>query len=99
MLNRNTLLHGLLSGLLLPIVVAGSIYLLFKGLDALNVMSTMGFRPHFRERTIILIGIVANALLINRYNKKRFTEAMRGVSIITFLYVFAWLILFGKTVL
>lgn len=99
MFNRNTLLAGLLAGLLLPLLVAGALFLFFKGLDLMNVMSSMGFRPQFRERTIILIGIVANALLINRYNKKRYTEAMRGVSIITFVYVIAWLIRFGKAVI
>jgi hypothetical protein len=99
MFNRNTLISGLLAGLLLPLLVAGALFLFFKGLDLMNVMSSMGFRLQFRERTIILIGIVANALLLNRYNKKRYTETMRGVSIITFVYVIAWLILFGKTVI
>ncbi|MBK7408044.1 MAG: hypothetical protein IPL49_17475 [Saprospirales bacterium] len=99
MFNRNSLLYGLLIGLLIPVVVSAGLFLFFKGLDLLNIGSTIGFRPLFRERTITLIGIVANAFIVNRFNKKRFTESMRGISIATVVYVVIWLVVFGKTVI
>lgn len=99
MFNKNALVHGLLIGLLAPLVVAGVLFLLFKGLDQLDIMNATGFRPLFRERTITLVGIAANALVINRFNKKRFTESMRGVSLATIAYVVVWLLVFWKTIL
>jgi len=98
MYNKNSIGHGLLLGLLIPLAVGGGLYLIFLGLEQLNVASTIGFRPMFRERTIALIGIVANVLVVNKFNKKRFTESVRGVSIATFIYVVIWLLLFWKTV-
>ncbi|MFZ2899636.1 MAG: hypothetical protein WA004_13480 [Saprospiraceae bacterium] len=99
MFNRNALVQGLLVGLLVPLAVAAGLFLIFKGLDALNVMSATGFRPLFRERTITLVGIAANALVINQFNKRRFTESMRGVSIATIVYIAVWLLVFWKTIL
>lgn len=99
MFNRNALVQGLLVGLLVPLAVAAGLFLIFKGLDALNVMNATGFRPLFRERTITLVGIAANALVINQFNKRRFTESMRGVSIATIAYVAVWLLVFWKTIL
>lgn len=99
MFKKNSFVQGLIVGLFIPMAVAGGLLFLFKGLDQLNIASTIGFRPLFRERTITLIGIVANALVINRFNKQRFTESMRGVSVSTFVYVMIWVIVFWKTVI
>ena len=99
MFNKNAFVHGLLVGLLVPLAVATGLFLIFKGLDQLNFMSSSGFRPLFRERTITLVGVVANALILNRFNKKRFTESMRGVSLATLVYVAVWVIVFWKTIM
>ena len=99
MFERNSFLQGFMAGLMLPLVVAGGLFLLFRGLDQLDIMSTLGFRPLFRERTITLIGIVSNAYFIQGFNKRRFTDSIRGVSIATIIYVVIWMVVFGKTVL
>ncbi|MBK6621254.1 MAG: hypothetical protein IPH04_10845 [Saprospirales bacterium] len=99
MFNKNSFVTGLILGLFIPLAVSGGLFLLFKILDQMNIMSVTGFRPLFRERTITLIGIVANALVINRFNKQRFTESMRGVSVATFVYVFIWVLVFWKMIL
>ncbi|MBK7337298.1 MAG: hypothetical protein IPJ00_14535 [Saprospirales bacterium] len=99
MFNKNSFVTGLILGLFIPLAVSGGLFLLFKILDQMNIMSVTGFRPLFRERTITLIGIVANALVINRFNKQRFTESMLGVSVATFVYVFIWVLVFWKMIL
>lgn len=99
MFNKNSFVTGLILGLFIPLAVSGGLFLLFKILDQMNIMSVTGFRPLFRERTITLIGIVANALVINRFNKQCFTESMRGVSVATFVYVFIWVLVFWKMIL
>lgn len=99
MFNKDSLVQGIIAGLLIPLAISAGLFLLFKGLDLLDIASTIGFRPLFRERTITLIGIVGNALVMNRFNKKGFTGSMRGVVIATSLYVFVWLIVFWKTII
>ena len=99
MFNRNSIGHGILVGLLIPLAISAGLFFLFKGLDQLNIANSIGFRPLFRERTITLVGITCNAFVLNRFNKKRFTESMRGVSVATIIYVAIWLMVFGKTIL
>jgi len=98
MFQKDSLVQGIIAGLFMPLAVSAGLFLLFKGLDLLDIASTIGFRPLFRERTITLIGIVANVWVINRFNKKGFTGSMRGVVIATSAYVFLWVIVFWKTV-
>lgn len=74
----------------------GILYLLFQGLQSLNWVSTEGFRPMFRERTLSMISIGLNALLLNYYQKLRATETMRGIVVVTFLLIAIWLAVFSK---
>ncbi len=83
-------------GFALPLVAFGLLYLLFKGLEAQGWVSTEGFRPKFRERTLSIIAIGLNALLLNYYQKRRATNTMRGIAIATFIFVTIWLVLFSQ---
>ncbi len=98
MIRKNTFRTGLLWALVLPLLGFGLFFGLFNLLEQLGAVSEAGFRPLFRERTSALVGIALNAVLMNYYNRLRFTEAMRGVVVPTVLYVVVWVILFGKTV-
>ncbi|RMD99308.1 MAG: hypothetical protein D6816_15125 [Bacteroidetes bacterium] len=95
-LERNSKMLGFLLGLALPVVAFGLLYLIFEGLQSLDWVSTEGFRPKFRERTLSIIAIGLNALLLNYYQKRRATETMRGIAIITFVFVIIWLAAFSK---
>lgn len=94
--HRNSRMLGFLLGLALPVVAFGILYLAFEALESLGWVSTEGFRPKFRERTLSIIAIGLNALLLNYYQKRRATETMRGIAIITFFFVAIWLAIFSK---
>lgn len=94
--DRNSRMLGFLLGLIIPIVVFGVLYLIFEGMESMNWVSSEGFRPKFRERTLSIIAIGLNAVLLNYYKKRRATETMRGIAIVTFIFVTIWLALFSK---
>jgi hypothetical protein len=98
MLNRNQLSTGLLIGIIVPLIGFGIIYGLFQLLDAAGVMSDSGFSPRFRERTAALVAIALNAVALNRYQKMRFTETMRGIVVPTAVYVVIWLFVFRESI-
>lgn len=96
MFQKNSLVNGLLAGLLVPIFGAALVYGLMTGLDALTPTMDIGVTPFFRERTSALVGIACNAIVLNRFYKLRFTDSMRGIVIVTFVYVVVWIILFRQ---
>lgn len=99
MLEKNKLIVGLLLGVLIPVVG----YFLLTGLYALleqaGWVSSSGFRPMFRERTMGIIAIALNAVLLNYFQKKYFFNAVRGIVIAICVFVGLWLYLFGQYVL
>ena len=96
MFDKNSFSLGLLVAILLPILAFGIFYGIFEGLEILGWVSTQGFRPMFRERTISILAIGMNALALQFYQKRRATETMRGIVIPTTIWVAAWIWIFGK---
>ncbi len=96
MFDKNSFSLGLLVAILLPILAFGIFYGIFEGLESLGWVSTQGFRPMFRERTLSILAIGMNALALQFYQKRRATETMRGIVIPTTIWVAAWIWIFGK---
>ncbi|MCB0704610.1 MAG: hypothetical protein KDC34_04845 [Saprospiraceae bacterium] len=94
MFRKNSFVNGLLLGLVFPVIGFGILYFLFGVLESTGIMSSKGFSPHFKERTIGIVAIAFNAILMNIFQKKRFTDSMRGVVLPTFIYVAIWMYLF-----
>lgn len=99
MLKQNSILAGLILGILIPLVSFGILLLLFQTLESIGWVSSKGFSPQFRERTLGIVSIGLNAIPMNLAYKKRMTNIMRGIVLPTFLYVVIWLLYFGKIVL
>jgi len=98
MFSKNEFKNGVITGIVVPVVVFATLYGLFTVLENSGAMSNEGFRPFFKERTTSVVAIACNAILLNIYNKKRFTESMRGVSIPTMIMVMAWVFYFKDTI-
>lgn len=98
MFEKNSLPFGLLMALVVPAIVFGVLYGLFELLEMLDLVSDSGFRPKFRERTTSIIGIGANAILLNQFQKKRLFETIRGIVISTVFLVGLWMFLFSEYV-
>ncbi|MBR9919395.1 MAG: hypothetical protein GYB31_01055 [Bacteroidetes bacterium] len=99
MFKKNSFINGLILGILVPVIAYGILYFIFEMLENAGVMSAEGFRPQFRERTTGIVAIAFNAILMNVFQKRRFTDSMRGVVLPTFVFVAIWMYLYLGTLL
>jgi hypothetical protein len=95
---RNEIWIGLLMGLVVPLLGFGLLYGVFALLDQEGAVSSIGLSKDFRLRTIGIVSIGLNAILMNRFQKNRATQSMRGIVIITFVYVVVWLYFFRNSI-
>ena len=99
MLEKNSLPFGLMLGIIIPLLG----YLLLTGIyqifEMMEWVSDSGFRPMFRERTTAIIALGLNAIALNFYQKRYLNNTMRGIVIVTAVWVVLWLVKFGKYVL
>ncbi len=99
MKDKNSLLVGILVGVLLPIIGYIIVFGVYELMEGLGWVSDSGFRPKFRERTTGIIAIAFNAIALNFYQKKYLNDTVRGIVVTTALWVILWLVLFGQYVL
>lgn len=97
-LNKNNLWIGLGIGLVLPFIGYALLLTLYEQLEATGFGTSIGFSPHFRQRTLAVIAICLNIIPLNRFQRRRMTESMRGVVMATTLYVFLWVIYFSSSI-
>ena len=95
-MEKNSILLGLLVGLLVPIIGFAIFYGLYEGLEMLGWVSDKGFRPMFRERTCGVMAIALNAIALNFYQKRYLQDTVRGLVITITLWVVVWVVIFGK---
>lgn len=99
MFDKNTIPAGLILGILVPLICFPLLYGIFTGMEHMNFMDDTGFRANFKLRTSSLVAIGCNAFLLNKFDKRKATQSMRGVVLPTVVFVAIWVIIFGKTIL
>ncbi len=87
---------GALAGMVVPVLVFGLLFILFEELNQLDVISDEGFSPGFRLRTISLVSIGANAILVRFFQNRYAFQAVRGVVFPTFVYIIVWIVYFSS---
>jgi hypothetical protein len=92
---RDSVWTGLVIGILLPVAVYGVLFLLYSFLDTLGVFSDIGFAEDFRTRTLGLIAICSNLILMQTFRKYYRNETIRGILIGSMILVVAWFFKFG----
>ncbi len=95
---QNKLWIGLLIGLLLPFVGYAILLTIYDQLDAMGWTSSIGFSANFRVRTLGVIAICLNLIPINIFQRRRFSEVVRGIAIMTVLYAIGWVVYFGSNI-
>ncbi|MFN7115541.1 MAG: hypothetical protein ACK4TA_02000 [Saprospiraceae bacterium] len=98
-MNRNALWFGLAVGLVLPFVGYAILLMIYDGLDSAGLLSGRGFSENFRQRTLGIVAICLNLIALNFFQKRRFSNSMRGLVIATFIYAAVWFIYFGTKLL
>lgn len=84
---RNNLNIGIGLGILVPIIAFGF-------LSSLVSMSSLPIKT----RTLALIGICLNMLLVTAFRKNRANESIRGAVIATVVMAFVWFAWFYKEI-
>lgn len=95
-LKKDSVWVGLAIGILLPVVVYAILRLLYQLLDSIGVLSDVGFAEDFRTRTLALVAICSNLILMQTFRRKHYqNETIRGMLIASMILVAIWFWQFG----
>ncbi len=95
-LKKDSVWVGLLLGIVSPILVYLLLLLIYSFMDSVGVFSDYGFAEDFRTRTLALIAICSNLVIMQGIRKShRYHETMRGALIASMLLVGIWFWKFG----
>lgn len=96
MLNRDSVWFGLAIGMIIPIIVYALLLLLYHFLDTVGVFNNIGFAEDFRTRTLALVSICTNLVIMQTFRKMhRNHETIRGILIASMILVGIWFWKFG----
>lgn len=90
---------GMIYGIVLPVVVYGILFLLYAFLDTMGVLSDIGFAEDFRTRTLGLVAICSNLILMQTFRKSYRNEIIRGILISSMVLVIIWFFRYGIKIL
>jgi predicted tellurium resistance membrane protein TerC len=85
---RNNLNIGIGLGILVPIIVFGLLY---------SITNLTGW--NFKIRSLGIIGICCNMLIVRAFSKNRVNESIRGTVIATVAMAFLWFAWFYKDIM
>lgn len=86
MFKKDHILIGILTGLLIPAIVVGLVYLIFLIGEKTPTMELMG--------QVVFLGLAANILPARIFSKRKMEMTTRGIMAITMLLVVVWAIQF-----
>ena len=92
---RDRWFNGFSSGLFFPLVLFAGLLYLFESLGILTVSVQTG-NPGLKPRTIGLIALCINLILMQVFKRLRWTQSMRGMAVATFICVGLWLLKYGN---
>ena len=95
MLNKNSILLGIILGVLIPFIGYALLLEIYDQLDAHGFISDVGMSENFRNRTIALLAICLNLIPFLIYNRMWYIKSMRGIIFPTVIYAFAWVMVYG----
>ena len=95
-LKKDSVWVGMGIGLICPVVLYGILLLIYTLLDKAGVFSDVGFAEDFRTRTLALVAICVNLLVMQSFRKShRHHETIRGMLIASMILVSIWFLKFG----
>lgn len=99
MLDKNNFWIGFISAVLLPFVGYAVILTIYEQLEAIGWVSPIGLAGNFRIRTVAMLAVCLNVILVQYFNRKKYTESIKGVGTATIIYSFLWVFFFGRHLL
>jgi len=99
-LRKDSVWVGLAIGILIPVGVYGILRLLYQLLDVAGILTDVGFAEDFRTRTLALVAICSNLILMQTFRKRHFqNETIRGMLVASMILVAIWFWMFGFNML
>lgn len=95
---KDNLWLGLGLGIALPIIIGAFIMIILEQTIKMG-SGPNSADPVIRARTVYLLGICANLLLVNYYKKLRFDLSLRGVAIGTSILGILWMVRYGHEIM
>lgn len=95
MLDRDSLILGILLGLVVPFVGYAVLLMLTEQINSAQWLSPEIRGFSFRTRTLAVFAICLNIIPFRMYQKWWHQTTMRGIIITTFLYIGVWLYMFA----
>lgn len=87
---KNSFITGIVVGAVWPIVIYGLLLFLFDTLIKMGLLDPMRISTDLKQRTLPLVALCSNALVMQYLHKKNWTETMRGLVFPTLLFAGIW---------
>lgn len=95
----DNMLTGAGAGLILPLLTLGILVFIFQEMTRMGLISEKKLTEGFRIRTLSLLSIAVNLILVKYFQNRRAFRAIRGITIPTFIYIVLWIIYFSGEIL
>ncbi|HMY84387.1 MAG TPA: hypothetical protein PLC76_03760 [Saprospiraceae bacterium] len=96
---KDSLILGVVIGTVVPIVLYALILMLKDALVSAGIVPELFGEFRSSQRTIGIIALCGNLIVIHYFNNRRFGNAMRGLIFPTFAYVCWWVWEYGPELL
>ncbi|MFN8337923.1 MAG: hypothetical protein U0T36_02795 [Saprospiraceae bacterium] len=95
MLERNSIVTGLVLGCIVPVLGFLVVQFIFDTLTQFGLMEAVTASSESRRmRTLALLGICCNLIPFNICRNRKWDQTMRGIVFPTLIYVGAWIFRF-----
>jgi len=90
---------GIIAGLIVPVIAFGTLSWFWYQFTEMGTFSDDDFSPGFKVRTLGLLSIAANLILIRYFQNRYALQSVRGTLIPTFIFVIVWILYFARAIL
>ena len=98
MLDRDSIILGILVGLAIPFVGYAILLTILEQVAELDFLSSETRTISFRSRTVAVLAICLNIIPFKMYQRRWRQTTMRGIVIATMIYVGVWLYWFSADI-
>ena len=99
MLQKDSIVFGLLIGLVIPFIGYALVLEFYDQLTSAGILSADGFSETFQKRTTLLLAICLNLIPLSYFSRKFAYDSMRGIVFPTIAYVAIWFVYYGKAMI
>ncbi len=96
--NHDKIFNGLALGLVIPLALFALLMIFFESTVLIPKDDSQPVVHILRPRTIALLSLCANIAFMQLFNKIRWYQSMRGLTVSTFICILLWLIKYSRDI-